>query len=99
MDFQTLPAQQHGHVGSLLACDCQLVLHLQNHILGRPILPMAGTPISGGFALQDLHIRRADYFAIQVAEQERHLGVLQHGVDFADAVARLLRVRSGHNWF
>jgi len=98
VNLKLLPADQHGHIGSLLTGNRQLMLHLTLDVLGNPVRPQLGAVLPRGLALQYLHVVIADDSVIQVGQ---HPGlvvirVLQHGIHAPYFVAGDLAVSLGH---
>ena len=94
---QLLTTDQHSHIGRLVPRDCQLVHHLQLHILGHAIAPQAGAMDARSFAFQDLHIASADHLTVHIRQHPGMLRVLQDRIHAAHLVASALGVMRRHN--
>jgi len=78
--------EHNRHIRCLLAGDCELVHHLQLHILGYAVLPEACPVYAGCLALENLHIVGPDHLAIDVGKHPRQIrvGMLQYPASPAD---------------
>jgi hypothetical protein len=101
MNLQMLTTEQHSNIGSSLAGHDELMLNLQLNVFRHPFFPESAAVDPGGFAFEDLNVRCADDFPVDIGQHpvQTWIGMLKDCIDPTHTIAGTPGVVRCHDGF
>ncbi|MPN29263.1 hypothetical protein SDC9_176715 [bioreactor metagenome] len=101
MNLQVLTTEQDSNIGGSLAGHDQLMLNLQLNVLRHPFFPESAAVDASGFAFEDLNVRCANDFSVDICQHpvQLRIGMLKNCIDTTHAIAGTPGVVRCHDGF